>query len=188
MSLADFFHRTATGPKRQRVLLTPLGLLAFGGTLVMVIAGGLITDRVLRLPALFPGLLGPAIGGPILAAGALLCGWCVVRFWKAHGTPVPMNPPDELIASGPYGWVRNPMVTGVFGALFGLGLILHSIGIALICTPAYVMFHWIELKRVEEPELTRRFGDSYVDYRKRVPMFIPRLMRWRRRRTTSNTR
>jgi protein-S-isoprenylcysteine O-methyltransferase Ste14 len=182
VSLADFVHRIATGPKRQRVLLTPVGLVVFAGTLVIVIAGGLATDRVLGLPALLPGVLGLAVGGPILVAGALLCGWCVLWFWRAHGTPVPMNPPDELITIGPYRWVRNPMVTGVFGALFGLGLILHSPGIALIWTPAYVLIHWIELKRVEEPELIRRFGDSYLEYKKQVPMFIPRLMRSRGRR------
>jgi hypothetical protein len=31
----------ATGPKRRRELLTPLGLLIFGGTLTVVIMGGL---------------------------------------------------------------------------------------------------------------------------------------------------
>jgi len=99
-----------------------------------------------------------------------------------------MNPPDDLITSGPYAWVRNPMVTGVFGALFGLGFILHSIGIALIWTPAYVLMHWIELKRVEEPELARRFGASYSEYMERVPMFIPRLTRMIGRHTPSDTR
>jgi protein-S-isoprenylcysteine O-methyltransferase Ste14 len=177
VSLVDFFHDVATGPKRQRALLTPLGLLVFGGTLVLVIVGGLLTDRALRLPALLPGAAGLAVGAPILVVGALLCGWCVVRFWRARGTPVPMNPPEELITSGPYGWVRNPMVTGVFGTLLGLGLLLHSIGIALIWTPAYVLVHLIELKHVEEPELSRRFGPAYEEYRKQVPMFIPRLRR-----------
>lgn len=181
VSLAGFLHGIATGPRRRRVLLTPVGLLVFGGTLVIVIAGGLVTDRVLRLPALLPDVLGLAVGIPVLLAGAFLCGWCVIRFRKAHGTPVPMNPPTELIASGPYAWVRNPMVTGVLGALFGLGLVLHSIGIALIWTPAYVLIHWIELKWVEEPELARRFGRSYLEYKKRVPMFIPRLGRQRYR-------
>ena len=50
MSLADFFHEAATGPKRRRVLLTPVGFLAFGATLVIVVAGGLLTDRALGLP------------------------------------------------------------------------------------------------------------------------------------------
>ena len=177
MSIADFFHEAATGPKRRRALLTPLGLLVFGGSLLVVIAGGLLTDRALDLPPLIPGVIGLVVGTPFLVAGVLLCGWCVVRFWRARGTPVPMNPPEELIASGPYAWVRNPMVTGVFTALFGLGLVLHSIGVALIWTPAYVVMHLIELKWVEEPELERRFGASYVEYKKRVPMFIPRLRR-----------
>ena len=177
MTIADFFHKAATGPRRRRELLTPLGLLVFGASLFLVVAGGLATDRWLRLPALLPGALGPVIGGPMLVAGAMLTGWCVVRFWKARGTPVPMNPPEELVVSGPYAYVRNPMVTGVFGVLFGLGFVLHSIGIALIWTPAYVLMHWIELKRVEEPELARRFGASYLEYRERVPMFVPRLRR-----------
>jgi protein-S-isoprenylcysteine O-methyltransferase Ste14 len=67
------------------------------------------------------------------------------------------------------------METGIFTALFGIGLMLGSIGIALIWTPAYVLLHLIELKQVEEPELERRFGSSYLEYKRRVPMFIPRL-------------
>jgi protein-S-isoprenylcysteine O-methyltransferase Ste14 len=188
VSLADFFHEVATGPKRRRTLLTPLGLSIFGGTLVVVIVGGLLTDRALRLPRLMPGVISLVVGTPLLVAGVLLCGWCVVRFWRARGTPIPMNPPEELIASGPYAWVRNPMVTGVFGALFGLGLLLHSIGIALIWTPAYVVVHLIELKRVEEPELARRFGAAYMEYKRRVPMFIPRLRRLRERSAPSDNR
>jgi protein-S-isoprenylcysteine O-methyltransferase Ste14 len=70
------------------------------------------------------------------------------------------------------------MVTGVFTCLFGLGLIFHSISIVLIWTPAYILVHVIELKKVEEPELERRFRTSYTDYKHRVPMFIPRP--WRR--------
>jgi protein-S-isoprenylcysteine O-methyltransferase Ste14 len=188
VGLAEYFYSVATGPKRRRELLTPLGLLIFGSTLAVVIVGGLYTDRWLGLPALLPGKFGAVVGVLFLAAGASLCGWCVARFLKARGTPVPLNPPGELIVSGPYAWVRNPMLTGVFGALVGLGLLLHSVGIALIWTPAYVLVHMAELKWVEEPELARRFGSAYADYRARVPMFIPRLRRYRGRSAPSNTR
>ena len=187
MSITDFFHEAATGPRRRRAFLTPVGLLVFGGSLFVVIAGGLMTDRALGLGALFPGSLGVALGLPFLVLGTALCAWCVVRFWKARGTPVPMNPPEALVTGGPYAWVRNPMVTGVFAALFGLGLVFHSPSITLIWTPAYVVVHWIELKRVEEPELERRFGASYSDYKERVPMFIPRLTRAIGRHTPSDT-
>ena len=36
----------------------------------------------------------------------------------------------------------------------------------------------VELKKVEEPELELRFGEAYAEYKRRVPMFIPRP--WRR--------
>jgi protein-S-isoprenylcysteine O-methyltransferase Ste14 len=188
VSLAEYFHSVATGPKRRRERLTPLGFLVFGSTLAVVIVGGLYTDRWLGLPPVLPGIVGTVAGVLFLITGGWLCGWCVVRFLKARGTPVPLNPPDELIVSGPYAWVRNPMLTGVFGALVGLGLLLHSLGLALIWTPAYAVVHMAELKRVEEPELARRFGAVYEDYRARVPMFIPRLRRYRAPGEPSDTR
>jgi protein-S-isoprenylcysteine O-methyltransferase Ste14 len=179
MSLQDLFHSVATGPLRRRQLFTPVGLVIFGLTLIVVVAGSIYTDRALNLQELFPSRLGLTIGLLLLVSGALLCGWCVLRFWKARGTPVPFNPPKELIVSGPYLWMRNPMVTGVFMCLFGLGFIMHSMSLALVWTPAYILAHVVELKRVEEPELERRFGTSYKEYRESVPMFIPRP--WRRR-------
>ncbi len=87
---------------------------------------------------------------------------------------MPFNPPTELIVEGPYVWTRNPMLTGVFTALFGAGVLLHSYGMVVISIPAYILIHAIELKLVEEPELERRFGASYSDYKRRVPMFWPR--------------
>ena len=177
MSLADYFHSAATGPKRRRRRLTPLGLLVFGGSIAIVVGGGLQTDRWLGLPRLLPGLGGVIAGSVLLLSGGSLCAWCVLRFARGRGTPVPMNPPDELIVSGPYAWVRNPMLTGVLTALLGLGLLLHSFGLSLIWTPAYALVHAAELKWVEEPELARRFGATYAEYRARVPMFVP----WPRR-------
>ena len=177
MSLGDYFHSAATGPKLRRQRLTPVGLFIFGSTLAIVLVGGLRTDRWLELPQFLPGIGGRIVGSVLLLSGGSLCTWCVVRFFKARGTPVPMNPPLELIVSGPYAWVRNPMLTGVFGALFGFGLLLHSVGVSLIWTPAYALMHAVELKWVEEPELARRFGAAYAEYRASVPMFIPRLRR-----------
>jgi protein-S-isoprenylcysteine O-methyltransferase Ste14 len=179
MSLLEIFHSVATGSRWKRELLTPVGLLIFGLTLAAVIFLGLVTDRVLPIPELLPGNPGSVVGWVLLVPGAALCGWCVLNFRRAKGTPVPFNPPKELIVTGPYLWMRNPMVTGVFIGLFGIGFILHSVSIVFIWTPLYILAHVIELKRVEEPELELRFGAAYAEYRKSVPMFIPRP--WRRR-------
>jgi protein-S-isoprenylcysteine O-methyltransferase Ste14 len=32
-----------------------------------------------------------------------------------------------------------------------------------------------ELKAIEEPELTKRLGQDYIEYRKKTPMFFPSL-------------
>jgi len=33
---------------------------------------------------------------------------------KGKGTPAPIDPPKELVVSGLYNYVRNPMYVGVF--------------------------------------------------------------------------
>ena len=175
MRLDDLFYSVTTGSKRLRILLTPVGFVVFAGMLLLVIFGGLYMDRTLGLPELFSGIPGRVIGLIFLAAGVMLLAWCVVWFAKARGTPVPFNPPRELVVVGPYAWSRNPMLAGVFACVFGLGFLLHSVSMVFICTPMFVLFNLLELKTVEEPELERRFGESYVAYKRRVPMFVPRV-------------
>jgi protein-S-isoprenylcysteine O-methyltransferase Ste14 len=176
MSLVDLFYLVATGSKRRRVLLTPLGLVVFFGLLLLIVFGSARMDGALGLPELLPGSLGSAIGVALLAAGLVIWLWCVVWFRRAGGggTPVPFNPPRELVTLGPYAWARNPMLSGVFACMFGLGFLLHSVSMVSVWTPVFVVVNVIELKLVEEPELERRFGASYREYRRRVPMFIPR--------------
>lgn len=176
MGLIDLFHAAATGSAKRQKCLTPVGLIFFGLSLLIVIYGGIFTDRLLDLPALLPGWVGGMIGFLLLLPGAALSAWCVIRFVIAKGTPVPFNPPKEIIVEGPYIWVRNPMLTGVFACLFGLGLMLNSISIVGIWTPLYILAHYIELKKVEEPELELRFGDRYLNYKRNVPMFFPKIM------------
>ena len=174
MSLREFFHAVATGPKRRRERLTPVGLAVFGISLAVVIFGGLLTDRWLDIPALPQGPAWVAVGILVLLLGSVLCGWCVVLFLRARGTPVPLNPPEELLQTGLYGRTRNPMLAGVFLALFGTGILLNSASVLLIWTPGYILIHVLELKLVEEPELERRFGRAYTSYKEKVPMFFPR--------------
>jgi protein-S-isoprenylcysteine O-methyltransferase Ste14 len=69
------------------------------------------------------------------------------------------------------------MLTGVFAFLFGVGLLLHSVSMVFVWIPVFVVFNILELKLVEEPELEHRFGASYLEYKRRVPMFIPRFGR-----------
>jgi protein-S-isoprenylcysteine O-methyltransferase Ste14 len=177
LSLADFVYSVTTGPAWRRRLLTPVALAIVTGVLLLVIFGSRLTDRALGLPRLLPGGLGIAIGAPLLAAGLALHAWCVVLFKKAPGgggIGVPANPPRELVVVGPYAWMRNPMVTAFFVWLSGLGLMLHSTSMVFVWTPTFLAVMVVELKLVEEPELERRLGAPYREYKGRVPMFVPK--------------
>jgi protein-S-isoprenylcysteine O-methyltransferase Ste14 len=177
----EIFYTITTAPERRRRLLTPVGLAIFTALMLSVVYGGVITDRALNMTPLLPGAAGVLVGASLVALGIPLWAWCLVLFWNAKGTAVPFNPPRELVVAGPYAWVRNPMLTGVFASLFGFGFILHSAAMVLLWTPAFLMFNLISVKVLEEPELELRFGASYREYRQRVPMLLPRRLRSRKR-------
>ena len=67
------------------------------------------------------------------------------------------------------------MLTGVFALLFGIGALLGSGSLLVIIIPLFILVNIWELKAIEEPELVKRLGRDYVEYRKRTPMFFPSL-------------
>ena len=100
--------------------------------------------------------------------------WSILYFIKVKGTPVPFNPPPKLVTTGPYSYIRNPMLSGVFILMFGFGIFFRSISLVFIFTPLFVLLNFLELKAIEEPELENRLGKDYSKYKKRVPMFFPK--------------
>jgi len=170
----DLLYRAATGTSKTRALLTPLGITIFGVFTALFVLMGILVDNLLGLPDLTPGGVKNWVAVPLIAIGAVVTAWSVTHFLKVKGTPVPFNPPAKVVSSGPYRYSRNPMVTGVFVLLFGMGFALNSISLVFFFTPLYVLVNIWELKHIEEPELARRLGDEYVEYRNRTPMLIPR--------------
>jgi protein-S-isoprenylcysteine O-methyltransferase Ste14 len=171
-SLIGMFYRAATGSRKMQNLLTPAGIVFFFGFIALFIFAALQVDKLLDFPKLLPASLNIIVSAPIIAIGLFLMVWSILNFVRVKGTPVPFNPPPKLVTTGPYAHVRNPMVTGVFVLLFGLGVLLSSISLVSIFTPLFILFNVWELKAVEERELERRLGKDYVEYKKRVPMFI----------------
>ena len=175
-------YKAATSSRKTRVLLTPLGPIVFSVIIWLFVGMFLQMDKVLGFPKLFSPFLSLIISVFLLAAGFLLWLWSLLHFIRVKGTPVPFNPPPKLVATGPYAYVRNPMVTGLSLALFGFSILLRSISLAFIFTPVFVLLNVWELKAIEEPELEKRLGKEYIGYKKKVPMFIPRWEKWTRNR------
>jgi protein-S-isoprenylcysteine O-methyltransferase Ste14 len=115
-----------------------------------------------------------AIGLALLLIGFGLFSWCVSLFVRVgRGTLAPWDPTRNLVASGPYRYVRNPMITGVVTMLFGEALVLGSLALGLWAC-AFVLINQVYFVLSEEPGLERRFGESYRAYKAAVPRWIPR--------------
>jgi len=170
-------HRAATGTKKTRTLLTPIGVTIFGAFTALFVFAAIWVDRLLNLPSLLPEGARFPVSIPVMAVGIAVTAWSAFHFLRVKGTPVPFNPPPEVVATGPYRYARNPMLTGVFLFLFGLGIAVDSLSLVLFFTPLFIVINVWELKEIEEPELVKRFGDEYIEYQRRTPMFIPRLGR-----------
>lgn len=171
----NLLHRAATSTKKTRTLLTPIGVTIFGAFTALFVFAALWVDRLLNLPSLLPEGARLPVSIPVIAVGVAVTAWSGYHFLRVKGTPVPFNPPPEVVATGPYRYARNPMLTGVFLFLFGLGFAVDSVSLVFFFTPLFILINVLELKEIEEPELVKRFGDEYIDYQKRTPMFIPRL-------------
>jgi len=171
----DLFYRVATGSAKVRILLTPIGATFFILLTALFVVLSLQVDRLLEFPVLLSEPLNSVLSVPILLIGLLLYLWTLWHFLRAKGTPVPINPPPKLVTTGPYAHCRNPMLTGVFILLFGLGIQLRSISLVLIFTPLYILLNLVMNQSEQEPELAKRLGKDYLAYKRSTPMFIPSL-------------
>jgi protein-S-isoprenylcysteine O-methyltransferase Ste14 len=169
----EFLYRVATGSRKIRNFFTPIGAFFYGLLIFSFIVVALQADRLVGINDLFPRSLSIILALPIFSIALFLLGWSVLNFIRAKGTPVPFNPPPRLVTTGPYAYVRNPMLTGVFALLFGFGVLLGSASLLVIFTPLFILINVWELKVIEEPELIKRLGEDYIQYRNRTPMFFP---------------
>ena len=110
--------------------------------------------------------------GWLLGAGGGVIGLtCVLLFLTAgKGTPAPFDPPRVFVATGPYRYVRNPMYVGAVLALVGGGLVVHRF-YSRPCRGLLGLSHMVVLN--EEPALEKRFGDSFVRYKRHVHRWLP---------------
>ena len=74
------------------------------------------------------------------------------------------------------------MLTGVFALLFGFGMFFGSVSLLFVFTPLFIFLNFWELKAIEEPELVKRLGQEYIEYRKLTPMFFPSFRKKYKRR------
>ena len=125
------------------------------------------------------GELGAQVAGAALLAVGLGFFLASLRRFAAEGegTLAPWDPPRQLVVHGPYRYVRNPMISGVVLFLFGEAAVLLSLPQAAWAV-LFLAVNLVYIPLVEEPQLRRRFGESYSEYTRHVPRVLPRLRPW----------
>ena len=140
----------------------------------------LLLDRAFGL-----GPVAPVPVSLILAAAAILVGAFWVSwsysylFFVGKGLPLEafgraLHPTSILVTAGPYAYTRNPMVLGALFTLLGVALLRRSVA-GIVMVPALAGVAAAYLVGFEEKALVKRFGEDYGEYRRNVPMLIPRL-------------
>ena len=113
-----------------------------------------------------------------IGVGVAFLLYAFALFALHSGTPAPVAPTETLVVTGVYRFVRNPMYLSVLAIILGQALLFGSwwlvlyAGIVLAAVVAFV-------KGYEEPTLTDTYGEQYLEYRRNVPGWWPRLTPWR---------
>lgn len=112
---------------------------------------------------------------PLWLIGAVVLLWSFWNFLaQGRGTPAPIDPPKEMVATGFYRYVRNPMYVGVLAIIIGHFLWSGYWNLLIYAMIVFLAFH-VFVTYYEEPNLKRKFGAPYESYLKKVPRWIPRL-------------
>ena len=106
-------------------------------------------------------------GAALILLGAATCLKAAVQVHQAFNQ-------GKLITSGIYAYVRHP-VYAVWILLKAPGLILVT-GFLLLIVMPFVMYALIRILIVEEDNyLEQKFGEEYLEYKKRVNSIVPKL-------------
>lgn len=153
-------------------------MTALKSLLFLLVAPGMVAGYIpLALlregPQIETGVLS-YLAFPLWLMGGVILLWSFWNFLhEGHGTPAPIDPPKELVASGFYRYVRNPMYVGVLAVIMGHFLWFGYWYLLIYAMLVFAAFH-IFVTYYEEPTLKRNFGMAYDNYCRRVPRWIPK--------------
>jgi protein-S-isoprenylcysteine O-methyltransferase Ste14 len=119
------------------------------------------------------------IGAIMLLAGVPALVDAFARFaLEGLGTPAPIAPTRNLVVTGLFRYVRNPIYIAVVAVILGQALLMGDWRLIVYGALLWLSFH-VFVVAYEEPTLEQMFGKDYEAFRAAVPRWIPRLTPWR---------
>jgi protein-S-isoprenylcysteine O-methyltransferase Ste14 len=165
-------------PARLKSIPLALRVAVYGVGFLALVLGGvpyLFHQIDARLPAVHVEV------GPLRIVGVVLAVVGVVLYLQAAGVlisrgkggHVEFDPPTQFVVTGPYRYVRNPVAGCLLASMLGEAIAFSSTGIFIMFCVAAGLAH-VQVTRLEEPLLRKRYGEAYEQYCARVPRWIPR--------------
>ena len=111
------------------------------------------------------------MGVPFIVAGELLRIWAV-GYAGASTRARTLGAARDLVTTGPYGYVRNPLYLGNFLLSLGVCLLANVYWLVAVLIIGY-FFQYLPIIAVEEAYLLESCGSVYQKYREQVPRFMP---------------
>lgn len=137
----------------------------------LAVAAGLVLQWAYPLPFLSAAMQVGWIGALVFLAGLALLFWAVSTFRRA-GTAVQTSvPTSSIVAEGPYRYSRNPIYVAMFIGLVGVSIGFDSLWHLILLVPFYLVIRYGVVAR-EEIYLARKFGESYLGYKRRVRRWL----------------
>jgi len=117
------------------------------------------------------GTLRCTLGVLIVVAGIALTVGGFITQKRAGTDPIPFNPSTRIVVHGLYRFTRNPMYLGLALCTLALAILVDSTWMLLAVPIGLVLVDRIVITR-EEQYLERKFGEEYLNYKRRVRRWI----------------
>jgi len=97
---------------------------------------------------------------------------------RGEGSPAThLGGTTKLVTTGPFAICRHPSIIGKFLGVVGFVLLIGSPTFSFIIIPLLTTYSLLTVRFLQERLCVRLWGEEYLEYRRSIPMIIPRFHR-----------
>ena len=167
--LSSAFNQART--ERQESNFSRLFYIVLIGLAVFLFSFGPASYGPLLWRFVPDGTLSSQLGLAILVLGLCFAVWARLHLGRYWSGRISVAEDHQLIQTGPYRLVRNPIYFGGLIAVLGTAIIIGEVR----AIPAFLLVLIALLYKIhlEEKLLKERFAQGFTDYQKKVKSLIP---------------
>ncbi len=146
-------------------------LLMIGACTVIVLQPVLLPGLGFQTPRTW-GLVVQVLGLGLLAGSLALHVWARLHLGQYYAERVEVQAGHRLVDTGPYAFVRHPIIVSFFG--LAIGMLLFDPALATLLMAVYAFWDFLRSARHED-ELLSSSVAGYQKYMRSTPGFVPKL-------------